>query len=353
MIQSISNAVTATEVVLPGIVEPAGLQVRQRELPAPEAGQALVRIEASGISFAEQAMRRGLYPGQPKFPFIPGYDLVGTVQSVGAGVDSTLVGRRVAAITETGGWASHTVLTAADLIPVPDGIDPAEAETFVVNGVTAWQMLHRTARVTPGQTILVHGANGGVGTTLVQLARHHGVRVIGVASSRHHAALRGLGVLPVDYADTERMVAQIRELAPNGVDAVFDNIGGATLQHSWRLLAPKGTLVSYAISSAAEGTGSMLVQFMLLIAQLGWWNALPNGHKASFYDLWDRNMLGKTQRPIEFRARLHEDLTAVLKLLSSGALSAKIAARMPLTNIREAMELAESRTVLGKVILEP
>ena len=195
------TVVTATEIVMPGIIEPAGLQIRSRPLAAPAAGQALVSVEASGVSFAEQSMRRGRYPGAPKFPFVPGYDLVGTVTSVGPDVDPALVGQRVAALTKSGGWASHALLDRGGPGPVPAGLDPAEAETLVVNGLTAWQMLHRTAKVQPGQTILVHGANGGVGTTLIQLARHHGVRVIGVASPRHHDALRGLGVEPVDYAD--------------------------------------------------------------------------------------------------------------------------------------------------------
>jgi AcrR family transcriptional regulator len=156
----------ATEAVLPGIVEPAGIELRTRTLPAPGPGQALIAVEASGVSFAEQSMRRGRYPGQPKFPFVPGYDLVGTVTGLGPDTDPALLGRRVAAMTKTGGWASHALLTAADLVPVPAGVDPGEAETLVVNGVTAWQMLHRKAKVRPGQTILVHGASGGVGTVL-------------------------------------------------------------------------------------------------------------------------------------------------------------------------------------------
>src|SRR5689334_24000188 len=128
----------AIEIVLPGVVEPTGLQVRETTVPAPAAGQAAVRVEASGVSFAEQQMRRGKYYDQPPFPFVPGYDLVGTVTAVGEGVPSTLVGTRVAALTKTGGWASRVVLEAADLVPVPAGVDPAEAETVVVNGITAW-----------------------------------------------------------------------------------------------------------------------------------------------------------------------------------------------------------------------
>lgn len=340
---------TVTEIVLPGIVEPEGLLVHHRPVTTPAAGQALVRMEASGVSFAEQGMRRGRYPGQPKFPFVPGYDLVGTVVAVGPGVDEALVGTRVAAITKTGGWTTHAVLRAIDLIPVPIDMDPGEAETMVVNGVTAWQMLHRSARVRSGQTILVHGANGGVGTVLIQLARHAGIRVIGVASPRHHDAMRLLGAEPVDYADLDALVARVRELAPGGVDAVFDNIGGATVLRSWDLLAPHGTLVSYAIAAAVDSSTSMERHFISLLARITWWNALPNGRRATFYNVWG----GSRIRPARFRARLHQDLTAVLDLLADGVLTAQIAARLPLTDIVRAMQLAEARTIPGKVILIP
>src|SRR5215471_10010428 len=103
-----------TEVVLPGIGEPDSLQVRSRELPPPGRDQALVRVEATGISFAEQQMRRGKYYDQPPFPFVPGYDLVGVVEQAGAGAPPE--GQRIAALTKTGGWASHVVLDAADLV---------------------------------------------------------------------------------------------------------------------------------------------------------------------------------------------------------------------------------------------
>lgn len=340
-----NGVLTVTEVVLPGVVEPAGLRVRSRSLPAPAVGQVVVAVEASGVSMAEQAMRRNRYPGQPRFPFVPGYDLVGTVLQVGGGVNADMVGRRVAALTKTGGWASHVLLAAADLVPVPAELDPAEAETLVVNGITAWQMLHRAARVRAGQTILVHGANGGVGTTLVQLARHAGVRVIGTASPRHHHALRELGVLPVDY-NAPDLSARVRELAPGGVDAAFDHIGGDSLKRSYRLLAKNGTLVSYSL---LKETGPMIPAFLTMLARLAWWNRLPNGHAASFYNVWT----GHTLRPARFRARLHTDLTAVLGLLADGTLTAQVAARIPLTQAREAMELAESHTALGKVVLIP
>jgi NADPH:quinone reductase-like Zn-dependent oxidoreductase len=338
----------ATEVVLPGIVEPAGLQLRTRELPDPATGQALVAVEASGISFAEQAMRRGRYPGQPKFPFVPGYDLVGTVLSVGPDVDPALVGRRVTAMTKTGGWASHALLTAADLVAVPAGVDPGEAETLVVNGVTAWQMLHRKARVRAGQTILVHGANGGVGTTIAQLARLDGIRVIGTANPRHHDALRALGVVPLDYADPQ-LESRVRELAPDGVDAAFDNLGGEHLKRAWRLLAPHGTLVCYAVSGETGGAVAMWSAFLGALGQVMTWHVLPNGKRAYFYNLWAGHKFGREA----FRARTDEDLTQVLTRLADGRLTAQVAARFPLDRIGEAMTMAETRSTIGKVVVVP
>jgi NADPH:quinone reductase-like Zn-dependent oxidoreductase len=338
----------AKSVVLPGLVEPEGLVIESGPLGTPGKGQLLVAVEATGISFAEQAMRRGRYFGQPKFPFVPGYDLVGTVLEVGADVDASLVGTRVATLTKTGGWTSHAVVEARDSVVVPAGVEPAAAETVVVNGVTAWQMLHRAARVEPGQTILVHGASGGVGGVLIQLAHHVGVRVIGAASPRHHDALRAAGVEPVDYHDPD-FATRVRELSPRGVDAVFDNIGGSMTRVSYELLAPKGTLVSYAIIEGVAGTGGLVLPFMKALGQLLLWNTLPNGHRAMFYNIW----AGHTFRSARFRRHLEEDLGHVFALLADGTLTATIAARFSLDDAAEALALAESRTVNGKVILVP
>ena len=339
---------TTTRVILPGLVEPAGLQVTTAPMPTPVAGQLLVQVEATGIAYAEQAMRRGRYYGQPAFPFTPGYDLVGRVRQVGPGGDEQLLGARVATMTKTGAWAGYAVVAARDTVVVPDGITPEDAETVVVNGVTAWQMLHRAAEVKPGQTILIFGANGGVGGILIQLAQHHGVIVIGAAAPRYHDALRAAGVIPVDYADPN-LATVVRSHAPKGVDAVFDNIGGETARMSFKLLARGGTLVSYAIIDAVSGTGGLGLPFMKAIGQALLWTALPNGRTATFYNLWS----GHKFRPARFRRRLEEDLGHVFELLAAGTITANIAARFPLTEAAAALTLAESRTLNGKVILLP
>ena len=336
-----------TEVVLPGQVEPQGLQVRTRDLPDPAAGQVVLRMDASGVSFAEQQMRRGKYYDQPAFPFVPGYDVVGTVTAVGPGVDAALIGQRFAAVTKTGAWASQILLAAADLVAVPDVVSAIEAETVVVNGITAWQMLHRIARVPAGATIVVLGANGGVGSTLVQLARHAGMTVIGTASPRHHDGVRALGAIPVDYRAPD-LYARIRQIAPDGVDAVFDHVGGPALHQSWKLLRRHGTLVSYGTAATKDEAGNSQLPVLRLLARLLAWNYLPNGRGAHFYNFW-----AGRRRVATFRARLHEDLTQVLHLLAGGVITAQVAAQFPLSSAADALTLAESRTVAGKVVIVP
>ncbi|WP_214105357.1 medium chain dehydrogenase/reductase family protein [Acrocarpospora catenulata] len=337
----------ATEIVLPGEVEPDGLQVRVRDLPAPAEGQVVLRMDATGVSFAEQQMRLGKYYDQPPFPFVPGYDVVGTVTATGPGVDPALKGRRFAAVIKIGGWASHLLVEAGDLVPVPDEVDAAAAETVAVNGVTAWQMLHRTAKVRAGGTIVVLGANGGVGSILVQLARHAGITVIGTASARHHETVRELGAIPIDYRHPD-MYQQIRELAPEGVDAVFDHVGGPGLVESWRLLRRGGTLVNYGTASSKNDKGNAALPVLKLFGRLLVWNYLPNGKSAHFYNFW-----AGRRRLAAFRARLSSDLAQVLRLVADGIVTPRIAARVPLTDAAGALALAESRTVFGKVVIVP
>lgn len=342
------NAEGLVEVVLPGKVEPEGLEIRHGAVPAAGPGQVVIRMEATGVSFAEQQMRRGRYYDQPAFPFVPGYDLVGTVLMTGEGVEPGLVGTRVAALVKVGGWASHVLVDAADVVPVPDGIGAAEAETVVVNGITAWQMLHRKARVRAGQTVLVHGANGGVGSVLVQLAHAAGAKVIGTASARHHDALRERGVIPVDYR-TEDVAVRVRELAPGGVDAVFDHVGGRSAVDSWHLLAPGGTLVSYGSASTRDDEGSKQWPVLKLLGRVWLWNALPNRRRAYFFNVWAGRALARNR----FRARLRADLTQVFEALQRGDVTAQIAAQLPLTRVADALRLAESGAVAGKVVLNP
>ena len=339
---------TTTRIVLPGIVEPSGLQIQQTERPIPGRGEVLMQMEATGVSFAEKSMRRGRYPGQPKFPFVPGYDAVGTIIGVGPDGDHSLIGTRIAAALKTGGWASEIVVRADEIVAVPAGVDPADAETVIVNGITAWQMLYRTARVKAGQTILVLGASGGVGTILAQIAIHDGIRVIGTASPRYHEALRALGVEPIDY-NTPDLAARVRALSPRGVDAVFDHIGPKSVETSFGLLDRGGALVAYGIAADLDKSTALLPIFIGLLLRLGMWSALPNTKRAAFYDFWGGSLIS----PTASRRARREDLAKVFELLAAGAIKAVVAAKFPLREARAALEMAETRTAFGKVVIVP
>lgn len=337
----------AIEVVLPHRVEPDGLVVRAATPAPPQPGQVTLRMVATGVSFAEQQMRKGKYVDQPRFPFVPGYDVVGTVEAVGAGVDASLLGRRVAAVTKIGAWATLVTVPASDLLEVPDDLDATVVEPVLVNGITAWQMLHDVARVRSGSTIVVLGANGGVGSLLVQLAAHAGMRVIGTASTAHHDAVRAMGAEVVDRT-ADDLHDRIAALAPGGVDAVFDHVGGAALADSWRLLARGGVLVSYGTASTKDVPGNAQLPIVASILRLTAWSLRPGGRRGRFYNLW----AGRRSRA-RYVARQQRALSSVLELVRAGVVRPSVAARVPLSRIAHAVELAESGTVTGKVVVVP
>ncbi|PJM93831.1 hypothetical protein CG719_20165 [Streptomyces sp. CB01373] len=168
------------------------------------------------------------------------------------------------------------------------------------------------------------------------------------ASPRHHEALRELDVIPVDYRDGD-VSSRVRELAPAGVDAVFDHVGGRSVIDSWHLLAPGGTLVAYGSASTRDDTGSKQWPVMKILARAWLWNTLPNGRHAHFYNIWAGRALNKNR----FRACLRADLTEVFAAVRRGDVTARIAAQLPLAKAAAALRLAESGTVSGKVVLTP
>jgi NADPH:quinone reductase-like Zn-dependent oxidoreductase len=336
-------------IVLPGRVEPEALLAVEREIPGPAAGQLLVQLEATGVSFAEVQMRRGRYPGQPAFPFVPGYDLVGTVVAVGAGAGGFSIGDRIAAMTLVGAWAELSAVDARAAVRVPPSVSSADAAAVIVNGVTARRLLI-DARVRRGDRVLVHGAGGGVGTLLVQLARRIGAEVIGTGRPAQRATIEALGAHFIDYRNDD-VAERVRALAPAGVAAVFDHVGGESLKSSYRLLAPRGTLISYGSASTRDNTGSAwtpIVENMLWA--LGK-SLLPGGRRVRSFDVWGRAELGLSRA--RFFERYRSDLDAVLAHVARGELSATVAASFPLTRAAEALRLHESGTTAGKILLVP
>lgn len=253
-------------IVVTGKGGPNVLTLVEDDISEPGAGEIRIRVEAAGVAFADTMRGRGVLA--PRRPFTPGYDMVGCVDAVGEGVEGIELDTRVAAMTPTlgqGGYSEHVIVPAKLVVRVPKSIDPVPAVCLGLNYITAYQMLFRFAEPQPGERILIHGAAGGTGTALLQLGRHKGLEMYGTASAPKHDLVRELGAMPIDYR-SEDFVPRILELTGDGVDYVYDPIGGKHLARSYQTLRPSGTLVYYGASSdipkGAVGVGVGLLRLM-------------------------------------------------------------------------------------------
>jgi NADPH2:quinone reductase len=296
-------------------------------------------------------MREGIHPETPPVPFTPGWDLIGVVDRLGDGVSGLGPGQVVAALPISGAYAEFVCLPQRELVPVPPGLDAAEAVSLVLNYVTAYQMLHRSAKVRPGQRVLIHGAAGGVGSALLQLGRLPGLEMYGTCSSRGASAVSDLGGIPMDYEHLD-FVKEIHRLTSDGVDVVFDGIGGTHIWRSRKALRPGGKVVAYGLTSSLRG-GRLasgrpgrrhrfrgIAIFGVYIAG-GW--LFPGRKRVLPYSIqWLKRL-----RPAWFR----HDLIALFELLQQRKVDPLIAQRLPLAEARHAHELLGKGGVTGKIVL--
>jgi NADPH:quinone reductase len=332
---------------------PDALKVVEEECPEPKEGEVRVRVLAAGVSLPDVMMREGVHPETPPLPFTPGWDLVGVIDRLGAGVSGIEPGQVVAALPINGAYAEFVCLPQRDLVPVPSGLDRAEAVSLILNYVTAYQMLHRSAKVSPGQRVLIHGASGGVGTALLQLGHLAKLEMYGTCSSRAASTVSDLGAIPIDYQHQD-FVKEIHNLTGKGVDVVFDSIGGTHIWRSRKALRPGGTVVAYGLTSSLSG-GRLasgrpggrhrfraIAIFGLYIAA-SW--LLPGRKRVVPYSIqWLKRL-----RPALFR----EDLIALFDLLKQRKIMPLIARRLPLADARHAHELLGKGGVIGKIVLVP
>ena len=206
--------------------------VEEAALPEPGQGEVRVKIVVTSAAFTDTMIRKGMYPDvKENPPFSPGYDLVGVVDKLGENATRLEVGQRVAALTVIGAYSEYICLPEGVLTPVPEGVDAAEAVSLVLSYVTAYQMLHRAAKVNKGQRILIHGAGGAVGTAMLQLGKLLELEMYGTASKSKHELVAGLGATPIDYK-SEDFVERILSKTGDGVDAAFDPIGGENFKRT-------------------------------------------------------------------------------------------------------------------------
>jgi len=314
--------------------------VDEESLPEPGPGQVRIKVLAAGVAFTDTMIRKGMYPDvkeQP--PFTPGYDLVGLVDKLGPEVESLLVGQKVADLTVTGSHSEYICLDAGRLVQVPERLNPEEAVALVLTYVTAFQMLHRIAGVQPGEQILVHGAAGGVGTAFLQLGRLHGLQIFGTDTAGKLDLIKELGGVPIDYQEQD-FVGFIKEETQDGVDVVFDPIGGAHLKRSFACLAKGGRLVGYGFYDAIVGKGGSIPLDFL---RLGVWNLLPNKRSAEFYSIGPL----REKHPDWFK----QDLEQIFQLAEDGKIKPVIWKRITLDQLSEAHRMIDNAESKGKIIV--
>ncbi|MGE5359130.1 MAG: medium chain dehydrogenase/reductase family protein [Bacteroidales bacterium] len=340
-----------TRIVVAHYGGPDELRVVEEERPEPKQGEVRVRVLAAGVALPDVMAREGIHPETPPVPFTPGWDLVGVVDRLGDGVSTVEPGQTVAAMPISGAYAEYVCLAQRELIPVPSGLDAAEAVSLVLNYITAYQMMHRSVKVRPGQRALIHGGAGGVGTALLQLGRLAELKMYATCSSRGAPAVSDLGAVPIDY-EHQDFVKEIRRLTDAGVDAVFDPIGGPHLWQSRKALRRGGRVVGYGLRSSLRGEGLTsgrpgrrqrfggTARFGLYIAG-GW--LLPGRRRIIPYSIQTLKRL----KPEWFR----QDLIALLGLLRQQKIKPLIAGRFPLAEARHAHELLGKGGVTGKFVL--
>jgi NADPH:quinone reductase-like Zn-dependent oxidoreductase len=326
--------------------------VEETTIPDPGPGEVRIKVLAAGTGFTDSFIRRGRYPDfKGPLPFTPGYDLVGVVEKAGSGVSAPRVGQMVADLCVVGGYAQYAIRPARFLVPVPDGVDLSEAVCIPLAYLTAFQMLTRYRRFSQGETILVIGASGTVGTALLDLARHFGLKAIGTCSAANVATVEKFGAVAIDYRAGD-FVAAVRKLTAGrtggaGVDAAFDAIGGSHFARSFACLAPGGILIGYGSQTMAIGHENIIAAGLGLV-RLKLWGALSvlfHGRHARWYSITDR----RVSHPEEFKS----DMAALFELLRSGAIHPVVVGREPLAAAKDVHARIDAGGFGGKIVLLP
>jgi len=329
---------------------PEVLVVKEAPDPQPKPGELRIRVEATGINFADIMGRMGVYPDLPPIPIVVGYEVGGRVDAAGAGVDAGWIGRDVFAMTHFGGYADVICVPENQVFVRPDGMSAEQGAAIPVNYFTAWQLVVVMGGLKRGETMLVHSAGGGVGIAATQIAKHIGATVIGTASHAKHAALRGFGVDHlIDYR-TENFETRVREITKGrGVELILDAVGGDSFKKGYRLLSPTGRLGMFGVSSLAPGKEKSMVDMLRMVASMPWFQFNPltlmNANKGVF-----GVNLGHLWGEVD---RIRGWADQLLELWKSGAVRPHIDRTFRFDEAAAAHHYIQDRKNLGKVLLVP
>ena len=322
-------------------VEPGGpetLKLVESDDPAVVKGSILIKVHACGVNFPDTLIIRDLYQFKPERPFAPGGEVAGVVEAVGEGVDEGLIGKRIAAsVGAFGGFATHALVRADAIIPIPDSLSFEEAAGFIMTYGTSYYALKDRANLKEGESLVILGAAGGVGSAAIELGKAMGARVVAAVSSEEKAAFcRELGaddtiVYPRELdRDAQKMLAkEIKEKTGGGADVLYDPVGGEYCEPSLRAMNWEGR---YLVVGFPAGIPNPPLNLTLLkscqIMGVFWGAAVMRDGKAHA-----------------------ANMAAIMGMLSDGTLKPRISATFPLEDGAKALQMIENREVTGKVIL--
>jgi len=328
------------------------LRLEEQPDPAPGPGEVRIAVRHIGVNYADVVIRMGLYASAKQlvgWPITPGFEVAGTVDALGAGVDGLRAGDAVFALTLFNGYASSVVVPRAQVFPVPRGLDSAQAAAIPTVFLTAWFALHELAHVRRGERVLVHSAAGGVGSAAVQLAAHAGAEVVAVVGAAHKRALpAALGAHHVIDKSGEPLWPAAERLAPDGYAVILDANGVSTLAGSYAHLAPLGRLVVYGFHSMLPKTGGR-PDWLKLARD---WLRTPRFNPLQL-TTDNRSVLAFNLSFVSQRADLLlPAMAGILRGFEEGWLRPPPVARYPLADVGRAHAAIESGRTLGKLVLE-
>jgi NADPH:quinone reductase-like Zn-dependent oxidoreductase len=322
-------------------------EIRDTAIPNPGRGEVVVKVEASGLNYADVMARRGLYKAAPPIPAVLGYDVAGRIHSVGPDTREFSIGQRVAGMTRFGGYAEYALTQAEAIISLPESMESALATSLATQASTAVYSSCFATRLYPADRILIHAAAGGVGTLLVQLAKARGCIVYGSASLKKHAYLKEIGVdFPIDSHSDLAGEELINLLAGEKIDVVFDNIGGLSFKKGYQMLGHGGRIVTYG--AAAQNIGKKSGRMNSIRVGLGFGFHSPIGLIVKSQSIIGVNMLALADHKPMW---LKEVMTEVSRLTSEGIIRPVLGKTFPADRIAEAHDFLESRQSTGKIAL--
>ena len=322
------------------------LKIQESKDPKPSAGEVLIKVKAIGVNFADILARKGLYPDAPKPPCIVGYEVSGIIEAAGQGVESSLVGKSVLALTRFNGYSDKVCVPENQVFAIPDSLDFERAAAIPVNYLTAYQLLFVMGGLKKGESVLIHNAGGGVGLAALDISLHLEATTYGTSSAKKHSFLQERGLNhPIDYRNQDFLSSILSLTEGKGVELVIDPIGGKNWKKSYSALRSTGRLGIFGVSTVTDSTMGRYFQFIKLLAQMPWYNPLRlmNANKSVFGvnlgHMWNE------------RDKLAGWMQEILKGFEEGWVRPHVDRTFPFEQAGEAHAYIEARKNIGKIVL--